>query len=359
MRIAIFHDYLENRGGGERVTLVLAKNLNADVFTTKYLPEATFSEFKSCRVHELGRFTSSRGLMQTEMAIRFFNARVRGYDAYIYSGTWCLFAAPHHSPNLWYCHTPTRMLYDLHHLVRDRLSDPAKAMFVPWSAVMRFADKRMVSYVDSIVCNSKNVQKRIRRFYGREATVIYPPVDTARFYTGEYRDYYLSVSRFRKEKRLELQIEAFKKIPDKKLRIVGSSSNKTESDYEEYLKKIAPPNVEFLGSLDDKELLDQYANCTAVLYTPIDEDFGLVPIEANAAGKPAIAVREGGCLETVQEGKTGLLIDATPAAIVRAVRSISRPGKAKSMGRACLLNAKRFDQEKFIAEIKKQLHFLD
>lgn len=355
MRCAIFHDYIENRGGGERVTLILAKALKADIYTTSYLPEATFSGFGGCNIHQLGRRTSSEGLMQTETALRFFTARAKGYDAYIYSGTWCLFAAPHHEPNLWYCHTPNRKLYDLYPLTLKSMSFLKKAAFIPWSAIMRMADRRMVMHINSIVCNSKNVKNRVRKFYARDSSVVYPPVETKKFYTGDYQDYYLSVSRFRREKRLELQIEAFRRMPDKKLRIVGSSSKGVEQEYEKFLRKIAPPNVEFLGSLDDKELLQQYANCTAAIYTPIDEDFGLVPVEANAAGKPVIAVREGGCLETVLEGKTGILIDPTPESVVHAIRILDAK-KAKSMKRDCLLNAKRFDQDRFIAEVRQHLN---
>jgi glycosyltransferase involved in cell wall biosynthesis len=192
-----------------------------------------------------------------------------------------------------------------------------------------------------IVTNSKNVQGRVRRFYGREAEIIYPPVCTSRFYNSRYGDFWLSVNRIYPEKRIELQTEAFCYLPEEKLVIAGGYA---AGDHAEgYMKKIQqqlPPNVTMVGEVPEQELLELYATCKGFICTALDEDFGLTPLEAMASGKPVVAVDEGGFRETVTP-QTGILVSTSRELIADAIRKISQD--PASFKEACIARAAQFD----------------
>jgi len=210
-----------------------------------------------------------------------------------------------------------------------------------------------VNNIDQLVTNSKNSQKRIEKYYHRTADIIYPPVNVSKFRYKEYGDFWLSVNRLYPEKRIELQINAFRETPDEKLIIVGGHAKGDHSKkYAENIINGLPQNVKILGEIPEKELIDLYARCKGLICTAIDEDFGLTPVEAMASGKPVIAVNEGGFRETVTE-KTGLLINADLHSIREAIKFISN--KPESYKNACLEQAKRFDLSIFSKNIKNMI----
>ena len=188
------------------------------------------------------------------------------------------------------------------------------------------------------------------RFYRRESTVIYPGIDSPRFHCCEYGDYWLSVNRLYPEKRVELQIEAFRRLPEEKLLIAGGY---TEGDHASaYVQKIMrdlPPNVTILGEVSEEKLIDLYSRCRALLCTAVDEDFGLTPLEAMASGKLVVAVDEGGFKETVTP-ETGVLVHPDIDAIIDAITTVgTNPEKYRH---ACIARAKEFDITHF-AELLK------
>lgn len=193
-----------------------------------------------------------------------------------------------------YCHSPMRYLWDLYHDYRngDGLGPVRRTFFSLSAHYVRTWDLATASRVDAFVANSENVAARIRKHYRREATVIYPPVDVSSgFLADRTEDYYLVVSQLVNYKRVHLAIEACNRL-QRPLRVVG--------DGEEYkrLRKLAGSTVEFLGYLPDEEVREQYAHCRALLF-PGEEDFGMVPVEAQSFGRPVIAYGRGGVLETV------------------------------------------------------------
>jgi glycosyltransferase involved in cell wall biosynthesis len=207
-----------------------------------------------------------------------------------------------------------------------------------------------VNSIDKIVTISINSQKRIEKFHQRSADIIYPPVEVSKFRYKEYGDFWLSVNRLYPEKRIELQIEAFRKLPGEKLIIVGGYAKGDHA--EKYAKNISnnlPPNVQILGEVSEQELIDLYSRCKGLICTALDEDFGLTPVEAMASGKPVVAVNEGGFKETVTE-KTGVLIKADSQSIVEAVKFISH--EPESYREPCLEQANRFDISIFSQKIK-------
>jgi glycosyltransferase involved in cell wall biosynthesis len=206
--------------------------------------------------------------------------------------------------------------------------------------------------MDTVVTNSENVRRRIHRYLHKEAHVVHPPCDIARFVWQGQGDYYLSTARLDPLKRVESIIRAFLKMPDKRLIVVSGGAQLP------YLQRLAQQasHIHFTGWVSDAQLATLLGNAIATLYLPKDEDFGMSPVESMAAGKPVIGVAEGGLLETIIPGETGLLV-ATPLnveSICEAVNTVT-PQRALSMRRACEKRAYHFRSEVFLEKMKDLL----
>lgn len=350
MKTAIFHDYYGAIGGGERVVLMMAKILDADIITTDIDVVARMRP--EVPVISLGATFKYRGFKQISAYQKFYRCDFsRDYDFFIFSGNWAHYAAHRHHPNMWYCHTPVRAFYDLYSLFLSRENIISRQEFRIWSHFQRELDQQSVRHIDTIVTNSKNVQKRIRHTYSRDAEVIYPPVDTSRFRCTMYGDFWLSANRLYPEKRIELQIEAFRGLPEENLIIVGGyAAGDHAINYAEKISTNLPKNVIMLGEVPEDRLIDLYARCRGLICTGIDEDFGLTPLEAMASGKPVVAVDEGGYRETVTPG-TGMLVEPSQVNIVNAIKTLSR--NPESYREACVARAREFDLPHFEERIKK------
>ncbi len=355
MKVAIFHDYIGSIGGGERVALTLARALKGDLVTTDVSLEALRNlGCQDINLIRLGDTVKVPPLRQISASWKFGCCDLADdYDFFIFSGNWAHYAARKHRPNLWYCHTPVRVFYDLK---EDTISRQPNALLKfaasTWIKCHRRFDQRSVEHIDRIVANSLNVQKRIEEAYGRSSMVIHPPVDAGKFNFKEYGDFWLSVNRIYPEKRIGLQFEVFRRMPQEKLVIVGGyATGDHAAKYHHSLIKDIPDNVKMLGAIPEEELIDLYARCKGLICTALDEDFGLTPLEAMASGKPVVAVNEGGFKETVVHGKTGLLAQAERDDLMRAVLAISvDPGRYKG---ACVARAKEFDTEIFLERMRE------
>jgi len=341
MKLAICHDHFAERGGAERLVLYLAKHFNAEIFTSFVCPGRTYQEFLTeVRIHTAPFFVTRLPILKQEVASFWFsNLNLKDkFDLVIASSTLGLYACKRNRPNIWYCHTPTRVLFDLYQYCCERWGIFKRTVLSLWRAWRAPKELEAVKYAERIVANSNNVVKRIRRYYNREATVIYPPVDTSKYRCRDYEDFFLVVQRLEPAKRTSLIVQSFKKMPEKKVVIVGDGPER------KMLEGLArgSKNIQLLGSIGERELLDLYARCLAVIYVPMEEDFGLIPVEAMAAGKPCIAADEGGLRETVIHEKTGFLIKPTEENLIRAVRGLT-PEKAERMKEDCLKRAKEFD----------------
>lgn len=236
-----------------------------------------------------------------------------------------------------YCLTPPRYLWDLHaEYVGGRIDRPVlEAM----GRHLRRADLAAASRVDQFIAISETVAERVLRTYSRPAAVIYPPVDTdwARPSGAPPEDFYLTVARLVRYKRVDLAIEACNKLR-RKLVIVGAGPD------EHRLRAAAGPTIEFLGKLDDAQVASLYGRCKAFIF-PGFEDFGITPVEAQAAGRPVVALGRGGAAETVVDRVTGVLFDEQSAdALVEAIERLERTSIAPG---ACRDNAMRFDAAVF------------
>ncbi|HKZ23368.1 MAG TPA: glycosyltransferase [Thermoplasmata archaeon] len=351
MRIAVVHDHLRFIGGGERVALTLARAFDADLYVTDLdgsLPRRAGMD--AVQVREIARVPAKPPVRQDRQARAFRDLELDGYDAYVLSGNWAVFAAPRLRPNLWYCYTPVRVFYDLHDSFLSSLSLGNRWLARRWIDRRRPQYERSVAAAERIVAISRNVADRVRRYLGRTAEIVYPPVDTARYRFRAIGETWLAVTRLSHEKRLELLVDVFRRLPEERLLVVGAPQ--MGIDPHRYIRSLAAPrNIEFLGEIPEPRLLELYATCRGLVATAADEDFGLTPLEAMAAGKAVVAVDEGGYRETVVQGKTGWLVRSDPEALSGAIRD-ARPERLDAMRAACESRAREFDVSVFIDRMR-------
>jgi glycosyltransferase involved in cell wall biosynthesis len=364
MKIAIFHNFMDNIGGAEYVDLILAREFDADIYTTNIDKEKISKMgFKDVlpRMFSIGKIPLNAPFRQEAAYWKFRNINIekrfnKKYDFYFIGGDWAMSAAVHNKPNLWYVYSPIREIYDLYEYTREH-NVPwfAKWIFDIWVRYHRFMNKINIRHVDKIVCISKNVKTRIKKYLNKDSIVVYPPTETSKFKYGENKGYWLSVNRLITHKRVDMQLKAFAKMPNKRLIVVGSyEKSRHFQEYANYIKRLKPSNVEIKSWVSNDELTKIYAHCTGLITTSHDEDYGMNVVEAMASGKPVIAPNEGGYKETVLDRVTGILINNVDVdKIVSAVKQISKdPTKYKE---ACIAQSKLFDVRVFIDRIKKEL----
>ncbi len=323
-RIALVHDWLVGMRGGEKVFEVLCELFpDADVFTIAYEPSRVSETIRRMRVHAPTLTAKCKFLRRhyrwllpiMPSLIEEFD--LKDYDLII-STSHCVakgVKVPEKVPHLCYCFTPMRYIWDKYNDYfgsHKRLAAWVMPFFVE---SLREWDVKTSASVRQFITSSEYVRDRIRRYYMREAIILPPPVDCARFaLPRKAEDYYLLVGALEPYKRVDVAVRAFNEL-GLPLKIVGTGSEARS------LAKLAGPNVEFVGWVDDDKLPEYYAGARAFVF-PSDEDFGIVPLEAAAAGCPVIAYRHGGALETVKEGKTGVFFDEqTPESLAAAVRT--------------------------------------
>ncbi|GAA3620995.1 hypothetical protein GCM10022199_26790 [Marihabitans asiaticum] len=322
-RVAIAHDYLTQRGGAERVVLAMLEAFpDTTVHTTLYDPEGTFPEFRDVdiRVSPLNRVGPLRRHHRAALPFLPFASSALRIDAdlVIASSSGWAHGFPTTGQTLVYCHAPARWLYQSErYLGGDPRRSPTGLALLALRTPLRRWDRRAAARSDAYLANSHVVAERIHDAYGIDAEVLAPPfaVDT----TGpeepvpevaDWRDHHLVVSRLLPYKNVDRIIEAFRDLPERLL-VVGAGPML------EQLRAAAPDNVAVVTDLTDAQMRWAYAHCRA-LVAASHEDFGLTPLEAGAFGKPTLALRAGGYLDTVREGVTGAFFEAPTAGAIRA-----------------------------------------
>jgi glycosyltransferase involved in cell wall biosynthesis len=361
MRVAIVHDWLTGMRGGEKVLEVLCERYpGAELFTLVHVPGSVSHVIERTPIHTswlqhlpgVGRYY--------RRCLPLFPVLVEQFDLgrfdLVISSSHCVAKAAIAGPravHLCYCHTPMRYAWDQFdaYFGPDRLGPIARSMVRPVMAWLARWDRATAGRVGRYVTNSRHVAQRISRYYNRQASVVYPPVDTTFFMPPSGptplapRGGCLVVSALVPYKRLDVAIAACRlaKVP---LTIVGDGPERSRL---ERFAREAGPDVTFLGRLTDGEVRDQYHRASLVLMTG-EEDFGIVPLEAQACGRPVVALGRGGAVETIIAGETGVLVDEpTPAAFARAIAdALSRPLDAARIRR----HAERFGRERFGDEIE-------
>lgn len=361
MKVALVHDYLVDFGGAERVLEALHELFpQAPIYTTIFLPNQLGphrQEIESWPIKTsiLQKFPFKKKLISlfrliSPWALKKFD--FSQFDVVIVSATGA------YTPNviktnpktlhLCYCHTPPRYLYGYPTARNWRKYWWGRISGEIVNHFLRMTDYESAQNVDFFIANSQEIASRIRKFYRKKATVIYPPIDVKKF-TPEITnyDYYLTGGRLARAKRIDLAIRACAKL-NLPLKVFG----KDFAGYGDELKALAGPTIEFLGEVSDQELPKLFANCLAYIHCSDQEDFGIIPVEVMAAGRPIIAYRSGGVQETVTEGKTGIFFDKlTVESLIEVINQSDVPVHQTAMSENCRKQAQRFSKERFKKEI--------
>lgn len=353
MKVAITHDYLNQFGGAERVLQAMHELWpEAPIFTSIYdkdnMSKWGFNDsgmdirvsfMQKIPTQVLRAFPRYYFTFLYPLAFRLFD--LRGYDVIISISSYAAkdIKKPARSVHIAYINTPPRFLYGYDQETNvANMSKLEHLLSKIWKVYLLKRDQKVAKTIDYFIANSKTVQDRIHKVYGQDSKIIYPPVDTERF-KGKREDkgYFLIVSRLGEYKKVDLVVKAFN-ILNLPLKIVGIGPQY------ELLNKIAKPNVALLGRLADGEVRDLMLGAKAFVF-PTEEDFGIAPVEAMAAGIPVIAYAKGGATETVIHKKTGYLFrDQTVDGIVDAVREFE---KHTFSTEECQGRAKEFDENIF------------
>lgn len=363
MKVAIFHNYLDNIGGAEVVTLTMARELGADIYTTNIDKEKIKDMgFPTDNIFSIGKIPLNPPFRQEFAYWKFRNLDLgQKYDFYIISGDWAMSGARRNRPNLWYVHSPTREIWDLYEYTRKNIVKKIwqKPLFDLWVFIRRIINRNDVNYAQKIASSSINVQGRLKKYLGKESIIINPPTEIKNFHYNKNGDFWLSVNRLLGTKRVEMQINAFSRLPDEKLVIIGPYEKAGHfQTYAEHCRKICPKNVHIISQISHEGLLEYYANCKAFVTTAKDEDYGMTPVEAMASGKPVIAPNEGGYKETVINGITGFLIDSiNEEKLAKAIQSLGIEINEKRLKfkESCQQQAKNFDTGIFMKKIREQI----
>lgn len=389
IKVALVHDYLKEYGGAERVLQTLHEIWpKAPIYTSIFLPK-----FAGPNRHKVEKWNVKTSFLQyipfKEKLISparliahflFKSFDLSEYDVVIVSST-----GTYTSPNfvktaptslklrgvnkkalhICYYHTPPRYLYGY------PVANPWEE--VAWRRVLKFfgqvpmhflrmLDFKAAQIPDYVVANSEEVKARIKKFYRRDAWVIYPPVDIPAISPSgsetlkgrrhqplviSHRKYYLAGGRLARHKGIDLAIKVCTKL-NLPLKVFGRGF---ASYGEEHLRKLAGPTVEFLGEVTDEQKIKLMASAKAFIFPSEYEDFGIIPVEAMAVGTPVIALRSGGVIETVIDGKTGVFFDQpTEGSLIGAIKKFE---KLKINPEDCINQAKKFSKERFKRQIKE------
>jgi glycosyltransferase involved in cell wall biosynthesis len=351
--VALVHDFLVSLRGADRVFLEMCEMWpDADVFTPIYDEEGTEGRFAHRRVHTsfLQKLRPNRRTFRA--LLPFYPAAVESFDLSGFdlvlssSSAWAhAVLCDEEAVHVCYCHNPFRYAWNERRRALAERGDPLtraalRGFFRRWREWDWIAAQR----VDRYVTNSRTTRARIRSYFGRDAHIVHPPVELSRFTPGEPSDYYLVLSELVSHKRIETAIEAFAAL-GLPLVIAGDGPDRRR------LRRMAPPSVRFLGRVSDEHAARLFAECRAFVLTGVEE-FGIAAVEAQAAGRPVIARRGGGVLDTVVEGVTGCLWDGGASNLAEAVRAFDPDAVDPA---ECVENARRFDSAVFRRALQREV----
>ena len=353
MKLAIICDWLTGMRGGERCLEAIGQLYpDADIFTLIHVPGSVSKEIESHNITVSYIQRLPGGLKKFRRYLPIFPNAIKRFNLNNYECVLSLshsvakgVKVPKKIPHICYCYTPMRYAWMMRDDYLKNFNRVSKFLANILLNYLKAWDRKSSSGVTHFVAISKNVKERIKRFYARESIVIYPPVDCNRFQLSRENDgYYLVLSALVPYKRIDLAVEAFKNLR-RKLMVVGNGPELS------YLKKIKPPNVSIITNASDTDVQQYMKKCCALIF-PGEEDFGIVPLEAQASGKPVIAFGKGGALETVidlnacQKNKaTGIFFyEQTSESLVKAVLNFEE-NMNKFDANACRKNAMNFDKK--------------
>jgi len=373
-KIALYYPWVYLKGGAERLIISIVSNSRYDwtIFTNHYDRGNTFPEFERLDVVEFSRVSVNRKYLKVGAAsLKVMTQKVdlSDFDLLVImnEGIGNFFTLRNHSlPSICLCLTPLKVIHDPY--TRERYLKNNKGVFLIYmisSILFKIIDKIAWKYYVKVICISEEVKRRVLRAKlvpEEKIEVIYPGVDFKQIkYIAKYHKYFLIPGRIMWQKNIELGIEAFKKFiklnehSGFKLIIAGMVDIKSK----QYLAKLinlskGNKNIQFVENPNDSQLFDLYKKCYGVIFTSLNEDWGIVPLEAMAFGKPVISVDRGGPKESIIDGKTGFLVEPTADKMVEKMLLLAKDeGLTIKMGNAGKEHVGRFDSSNFINDLKK------
>ncbi len=347
MKVAIVYDRVNKWGGAERVLLSLHEIFpDAPLFTSVYSQEGAgwarvFPEVIPSFLQKIPFVNRNHELFPFLMPFAFESHNMSDFDLVISVTSEASKGVITGGKHICYCLTPTRYLWSGYD---DYFRNPLLRVGTrPIISYLRRWDRYTSNRPDIMVSISSEVRKRIKKYYGRDSQIIFPPVDLEKFKTSgkkKKEDFFLIVSRLVSYKKVDLAIEAFNDL-GYSLVIVGTGREEGK------LRKMARPNIKFAGQLTDDKLAHYYSRCKALVF-PQEEDFGIVAVEAQAAGAPVVAFKRGGALDTVIEGKTGVFFYRQEKEDLK--NAIERIDRMKFNRNNLVRNARRFSSDRFKKE---------
>ena len=351
MDLVITHPFLIYRDGVSRVILEIAKKYDPVIYVVRYSKETTFSGFKEFDIRILPKSKLEKPFLFLRNDARRYYAAISGiryllakipdsYDVINAHGTPAEWIRNKNERVVWYCYSPNREAFDLYSYRMSML--PFHKKILNWFLIQcyKIPEYAIVPKIERIIAVSEVSKERISKYLGRDdAIVVNPGVDIERFHNESYEKYFFYPSRIVPEKRFEFAIEAFKifhkNFSDFKLIIAGSLQEEEKSRvYIQKLRELAKGYpIEFRINIAEEELLKLYSNSYAVLFSAINEDFGLVPLEAMACEKPIIAVNEGGPRYTIINGKTGFLVNSPKEMAEKMITLAEDPSMVEKIGK--------------------------
>jgi glycosyltransferase involved in cell wall biosynthesis len=353
MRVAIVHYWLVSMRGGEKVVEALCDLYpDADIFTLVYDESRVSEKIKKHKITTsfLQRVPGAVKHYQSMLPLMPFALEgldLTGYDLILSSesGPAKGIIPPPNATHICYCHSPMRYLWDHYHFYRSSAGLFSRLLMPILAPLLRSWDVNTSMRVDRFLANSHHVSSRIGKYYRRPATVVYPPVAVDDFQiSGETDDFYLCAGQLIPYKRMDLAVRAFTKM-GRNLVVIGEGKELAQ------LKRIAGPTITFLGRAPFSVLKEKMARCRALIF-PGEEDFGIVPVEVMASGRPIIAFGSGGALETVVHGHTGILFnEQSEEALIEAVEAFEAdPGAFRP--EAIRAHALQFSTKNFLANMR-------
>ncbi len=356
MRLLIATNSLISRGGAGIVLLKIAQRFDATIHVLRHEKEHLYPEFDNLDIQVAKSPLRHLPFAQAELSHHFLNVRLRDYDvinAHLAPSHW---VRNHNSPMIWYCHTPERIAYDLRGWKLGRMNVMQRAYHDYWGRIYRHYDSKIIPKIEHIFTNSLNTRARIRKYLKADSEVLYPGVDSGSFRCRDYEKFFFYPSRFSAEKDFEFAVSAFRKFsrcnPGWKLVLAGV---RAEGRYLRKIKSLCDDSVIIETNISDERLRDLYSRCYSVLYTPFDEDFGIVPLEALASSKPCIARNNGGPKETVSDSVDGFLVETPEQMAERMSWLAANPDACEKMGRNGRAKVKEeFTWENFLTRFEEK-----
>ncbi len=324
----ICHPYLSSKGGGERIVVQLAKHFDCPVYVADYKPENLWEDARNLDVHVIK--ASKPTFLGYRKAFGSLRLDTDVVNAQGHPSQW---VRRHNKPVIWYIHFP-----------------PYVKSTMPIPPGFRWIEKRIIKDIEYCFCNSKYIRGKLKQYYNKDAEVLNPRADIHLYKPGKFQNYFFYPSRLHPRKRFEIAIEAInivrQKYPDFRLVIAGFPSDES---YISKINKMLGSSGEVIINPNDKRMKELYSNCYGVLYSAWVEDFGIVPVEGLASGKPVIAMDEGGPSEVVSNGKTGYLVKSASEMAKKMEHLIENKSLATKMGKEARRTAeKKYGWESFL-----------